>query len=197
MTWITELYHLLPEFVGYAAPGFLLVFSFNWVTSSQLRIEKNTVILSFVWSYLIWAVIGKSSQALSAFANIVVCILSILIGFGSAIIYKKESTNDFLCRIGIKRTTNNSIWDDLIGEGRWISIWCERENAFYCGHFKYQKKEDDIVFLALSTYYTANTNGEVLNNYTADRDRVILFQIKDIDKYIISGSDPFGHFRIK
>ena len=117
--------------------------------------------------------------------------------FLTAIIYKTTGFNHFIARIGIKRTTNPNIWDDVVGERAWVSIYDKENKLYYCGPFKYQNYQDDQSYVVLCKYYTADENGKIIDNYTTISNRLLMLQINNYDRIVVSKDDPFGHFKME
>lgn len=197
MTWITELINGIPQIIAYIAPGFLMMAIFSWTVSHNFTDGKNVVAISTVLSYLIWKIAEILSDGKSAWESILVCLVSSLVGMVAAIVYKKKWFNNLLATIGVKRTTNKSIWDDAIGEGSWIAVWNSDENCYYCGQFLYQNTEADASYVVLSTYYVCDKDKNIVNDqdFVADKDRTIMVRLDGFCHIIIATQDPFGKYK--
>lgn len=193
MTWISDLIENMPQLVGYLAPGFLLVSAFLWTTNSKIESGTVFLVMAIVSSYLIRGIICVDYDSLSYFAQTVICVVCFVLGVFAAVFIKSEFFNDLLADVGIKRTTNQSLWDDVIGEGSVITIYDPKERKYYCGAFKYQQMQDGIAYIVICAYYVANERKEVLENYTGT-ERKLMIKQKKADFIMISKDDPFGHY---
>ena len=122
--------------------------------------------------------------------------ISALLGFVLALAYKSVWFGKFLALVGIKRTANDSIWDDVVGKQAWIAIYDTKANIYYCGQFQYQKYESEREYVVIAAYYTADTKGNILEDYTNDVARKIMINTADCKTITISTNDPFDHFDV-
>lgn len=196
MTWVTELIENLPQIVEAIAPGFLMVATFSWTASKKYENAATVITLSIVLSYLIRQVGLIFIEKETTRYMLVVCLLSAIIGFLSAIFYKSQKVNLFISNIGVKRTTNDVIWDDVIGDKAWVAIFNSDGNEYYCGVFRFQSYENDHSYVVISPYYVADSDGKLTTSYIEDLDRSLMFNPDDYKSIIISKKDPFGYYEI-
>lgn len=193
-TWIDALMERLPDIINALAPGFLLLTFFSWTTSKKYGSGTTVVIISAVLSHIIERVSGGLYSPNSAASIVLVYTISALLGFVLALVYKSVWLGKFLSWIGVKRTANDSIWDDAIGKRAWIAVYDTKINIYYCGQFQYQKNESEREYVVIAAYYTADTKGNILENHTSDIERKLMINTADCKTIIISANDPFNHF---
>ena len=195
--WVKELIENLPELVRFIAPGFLLVTCFTWATKQLIKNTTTYIVISTVASYLIWAFCNLFIDEESVGTTIIICSTSLILGIVTAIIYKTTGFNNFIAKIGIKRTTNPNIWDDVVGERAWVSIYDKENKQYYCGPFKFQNYQDEYSYVVLCKYYITDEKGNIINDYTKTNNRFLMLQINNYDRIVVSKDDPFGHFKME
>ena len=197
-SWVSDLINLLPYYVSYIAPGFLLISLFAWTSSIQIKSGTSLIITSLVASYIIWALSSKETVSISIKDAIIVSAVSALVGIVSAIVVKASWFNSLLARLGIKRTTNTSIWDDVIGKKAWIAIRDKKEDIYYCGQFQYHFAGNNNSYLVIAAYYVADLNGKTIKDrdYTGDLSRKLMIHEDHFDTIIVSANDPFGNYEL-
>lgn len=195
MDWVNALLAGIPYVVGAIAPGFLVMASFCWATSNNISDGKTVIVISATITYLIDNVCQLFNIPNTHIATIGVCACSALLGIIAAIVYKLSFVNKLIANIGIKRTTNKSIWDDALGEAAWVALLDSDNKCYYCGQFLYQNYENENSYIVIATYYIADLGGKILEgkDYTQDMDRKLLLNADDFDQIIISKSDPFNN----
>lgn len=193
MTWIEALIVEIPELVSVLAPGFFLLAVFSWISSISYNNGATVIIISATLSYFVEE-IAKLVFRDTFLYTILTYLLSALIGYILAIMYKSEWFGKLLARIHIKRTANKSIWDDVIGDGAWVAIYNPVTNGYYCGQFQYQNNCGGKEYLVISAYYILDSVGNITENHTNDLERKLMLDTSSLDKYIISPKDPFNHF---
>ncbi len=195
MNWVLNLIEKIPEIIQYVAPGFLLVNIFVWINQKKFSSSTTQIVSSIVMSSIeisLWEKFISSSTAINN-RFIWLCAISFLIGVISSIIYKSRWFNNILGKFMINRTTNDSIWNDAIGSGSWVVVFDDNNGLYYGGQFRYCNKSGDKTIVALATYYVAKKNGnkfELVEQYLGEVDRLILLNINNYDKIIVSPQDP-------
>lgn len=66
-----------------------------------------------------------------------VLVLSIFLGYLCAIIAGTKTFNSLLLKLGVKRTTNQNIWDDIIRPNCWICMLSPTKEVQYIGQFRF------------------------------------------------------------
>lgn len=121
---------------------------------------------------------------------------SIIIAIFLGVIYKTRWFNNLLAILKINRTTNDSIWNDAIGENAWVVVQDKKSDLYYGGQFRYCNKSGDNIMVAISTYYVAQKTDKkftIIEEYPKDVDRLLLLNINEYDKIIISPTDPLDY----
>lgn len=197
MNWVLDLIEKIPEIIQYVAPGFLLVNTFVWINQKKFSSSTTQIVSSVVMSSIeisLWEKFISSSTPINN-RFIWLCTISFAVGVISSIIYKSRWFNNVLAKLMINRTTNASIWDDAIGSGAWVVVSDDKKGLYYGGQFRYCNKSGDKTIVALATYYVAKRNGskfEFVEQYLEEVNRLILLDINDYDKIIVSSQDPLG-----
>ena len=122
--------------------------------------------------------------------------ISIIIAIFLGVVYKTRWFNNVLAILNINRTTNDSIWNDVIGENAWVVVQDKKSDLYYGGQFRYCNKSGDKIIVAISTYYIVQKIDEkltIIEEYPNDVDRLLLLNINEYDKIIISPTDPLDY----
>ena len=198
MSWVTEMINGIPQIVENIAPGFILMAAFCWTISHNITDGKIVIIISITLSYIVGKVTKFLNLSNTNLGMVCVCLALAVLGIIAAVIYKSETINDLIAILGIKRTTNKSVWDDVIGSGSWIALLNSETKQYYCGRFQYQSYENEKCYRVISTYYVADMDGKIVGNkdYTQDPDRTIMVFPEDYKEIIISKKDPFKHYEM-
>lgn len=197
MTWITDLINQMPELIYAIAPGFLMFSFFMWSASKQIQNSTVVIIISVTLSYIILEICRGIMPIFTVKSFIVICVCAACSGLLLAILFKSKWSNKIISLLGIKRTTNNSIWDDIYGRCGWISFYDERTDSIYCGQFRYQNYENGKSYVCMTGYYVMDSNKNIIEDFTSDLERSLLVNIDAVDKVIIDSKDPYTQFEYK
>ncbi len=191
MTWINDLIEQLPDLISYITPGFLFVNSFVWILQKEFKNTTVQIISSVVCSYFIWEFLEKyfpntSNVVLLIISSIIVVISGLLFGK----LYKSPYFNNFLGKLKLDRTTNESIIEDSIGTNSWVALFDENQQKYYCGQFRYG--EEKSKYITIVTYYIADVDMKILEDYRNLIERKLLLNISDFKYVIFSPDDPLN-----
>ena len=189
MSWVLELASNIPAFLTYVVPGYLFLAVYRYMlfkdedsadkTSSLLL---NSVIISFVLKTLYDLIAAWLQPKHETLYLIGVILLSILAGFGSAKLVVGKCAAGFFKKLGITRTVNSNIWDDIIEQGQWLRIWLPDSGRSYYGQLAAMENYSREPIVLLRNYQFLDDDGTVLIDNVADSDRTVLLNLSHFER---------------
>ena len=139
--------------ITYIAPGFLLVGVFSWIIQHKFSNSLTIVIAGIVASTIermIALTFGLSNPN-----TLILCMISVLVGYGAGILYQTKEFNRFLLFIKIHRTTYESIWDSAINDETWVCVQMKSNEKLYIGQIDSFNHDEGRTYFSLSNYFSA------------------------------------------
>lgn len=201
MDSITDIVKQLPTIMLYFVEGYIFVSTYKFIASKDKAIETKylllkSVVISFVIKTLFdcsCSLFGISFTSDSIY-TLVLCALSVVLGYVCGKIVIAEWFHKVLFSLGVQRTPNQNIWDDVIGERQncWVCLQSkQKENIKYLGLCSYIEDYEREPIFALKYYQVLNNKGEVVADYS-DSDNVIVLNTKDFERIDIFYDKKFG-----
>lgn len=189
MSWVLELASNIPTFLTYAVPGYLFLAVYRYMlfkdedsadkTSSLLL---NSVIISFVLKTLYDAVVSAIPRKNESLYLVGIILLGIVTGFGSAKLVVSKYATWVFEKLGITRTVNSNIWDDIIEQGQWLRIWLPDSGRSYYGQLAAMENYSREPIVLLRNYQFLDDDGTVLIDNVADSDRTVLLNLSHFER---------------
>lgn len=184
----------LPTIMSYIIYGFIFVSIFNFITIKRTNNENNhfvvscisiSFILRCIYEYL-FGLFDKYGLATvqigSAGFYVVTVIITIAVAYILGIVVSSKYVNDVLLRIGVKRTVNSNMWQDIVGDNMWMFLKFKEEDYGYLGICKYVEEESGKPRILLQRYQLIEVStGDVKVDYSNEVNRCILIDTNDID----------------
>lgn len=190
MSWVLELAANIPAFLTYVVPGYLFLAVYRYMlfkdedsadkTSSLLL---NSIIISFVLKTLYDAVI--SALPMNRNGNlylILIILLGIVTGFIAAKFVVSNAAVWVFDKLGITRTVNSNIWDDVIEQGQWLRIWLPDSGRSYYGQIAAMENYSREPIVWLRNYQFLDDDGTPLIDNVADCDRTVLLNLSGFER---------------
>ena len=180
----------------YLAPGFLLVGIFSWIIKYKFSSSISLIISGIVTSTIIQKVVGFVDKYDLHF--LLVCSLSVLLGYLFGVFYKSSVFNWILLHIGIHRTTQETIWGHLVSNKTWVCIQLKDDDGeiYHIGQvlFVQNKSEYCEDCVVLTNYFLAKKMGDqYLRLVDSDFDeRKRAFFRDECKNYVFGDSEKFG-----
>ena len=160
MSWVLELASNIPAFLTYVVPGYLFLAVYRYMlfkdedsADKTSSLLLNSIIISFV--------------------------LKTLYDLIAAWLQPKHET---LYLIGITRTVNSNIWDDIIEQGQWLRIWLPDSGRSYYGQLAAMENYSREPIVLLRNYQFLDDDGTVLIDNVADSDRTVLLNLSHFER---------------
>lgn len=189
MSWVLELASNIPAFLTYAVPGYLFLAVYRYMlfkdedsadkTSSLLL---NSVIISFVLKTLYDAAVSAIPWQNESLYLVGIILLGIVTGFGSAKLVVSKYATWVFEKLGITRTVNSNIWDDIIEQGQWLRIWLPDSGRSYYGQLAAMENYSREPIVLLRNYQFLDDDGTVLIDNVADSDRTVLLNLSHFER---------------
>ncbi len=195
MNNILELINSLPTIMSYVIYGalFLIIFCFIAFKDRKVKSVDHFFILSVLISFilknifecLIWLFKRITTLEVnkdSPFYYISLLLFTILLSYLFGIIINQKWFNDFLMHIGIERTTNGNIWNDVIQSYTWVCVHVKDEKYYYLGEVEFIEEDciDPKIVLCRYQFIDKNT-GKVFVDYSYDINRRIILHTDNVD----------------
>ena len=191
---ILELINSLPLIISNVAYGalFLVVFKFVTFKDKEDYIKTNLIncittnfILVIIFN-CIFKFIEKLTQiAIKPNTNIyyfLMIVFTLIFAYIFGLIVTNQKFNKILLRVGIKRTTNDNIWDDVIQSYTWLYVHMKGKDFAYLGEVKYVEEHTDNPKIVLCNYKLMKmSTAEAVVDYTDDKTRMVMLSPDDYD----------------
>lgn len=159
----------LPSIIIYIVPGYILLYTLNFLLSKEFKLDNISIFKSIVYSYIIvnieqmiiniFNIIAKQKiivdKASPLFINLTI-VISIFIAYLITLFIKSHYFEKFLAKLSIKRTIGNNIFDDLKDDdnGVWVRAYISTEKIVYLGMLRLHEHniKYDESFIVLSNY---------------------------------------------
>lgn len=172
---INALISILPNIFDYIAPGYIFFRSFNFVLDWQEKTFKNNIFEYIIMSYVLYSVqkfiLGLFyTEVMMNLPQVIftLIIMSIISGYLLGIFIKSKKFKNLREFLGVKRSINNNIFNDVIDkiDGTWARVYLKNEKVVYYGAVvlfdKKDKYEDGVIVLNQYYVYKYGTS-EVLD----------------------------------
>lgn len=185
---LQELINQIPNIISYFICGYIFSFMYNFVRGTKRTSEiKNLLLKSVVINFIARVIFDICLTYLGYDTTptwkyiIVLCVLCSLVAFIMATIANSHWFNRLLSIVGVRYTTNVSIWEDVIKRHQdcWVSVTLknDRETSYY-GLFRYSQTDNSNPIIVLSEYQVYK-NDKLEEDYSSDTDRVFMFNESD------------------
>ena len=145
---------------------------------------------------MIYSLVSENCEWIGAHPGaglIILCALCLLLGTVAGKIYKSELLNYVLNFFRLYRTVNDSVIEDIIGDNSWMAVFDQDNKTYICGKCRCGNSENGNNYVSLSSYYIADENKEVIEDYAIYEDkRQVLINLNDYKLIIFSKEDPFA-----
>ena len=151
--------------------SYILKVFFDWMFVKNVTVDETVVRLVRLFN--------------ADYESIGYCILlllfSAILSFILAIITQHEKFNEFLLRVGIKRTTNSNIWEDVIKPNCWLMVYLNSRELVYFGQYKYGEEFEKKPLLVLEHYQVKDLDGKIKTD-CSNSSEVAIIDTKDIER---------------
>lgn len=197
MSWVLELASNIPAFLTYVVPGYLFLAVYRYMlfkdedtTDKTSGLLLNSIIISFVLKTLYDAVTSAIPWKNESFYLIGIILLGICTGFGTAKLVVSELATDIFEKLGINRTVNSNIWDDVIGQDQWLRIWLPDSGRSYYGQVAAMENYRREPIVLLRNYQFLNDDGTPLIDNVADSSRLVLLNLSGFERVEFVDAKP-------
>lgn len=191
----------------YMVQGYIFISVYSFVRFKQNELNHlffKSVVSSYILKTLFdWLfvksttvndIIVKSVRLLNiGYESISYCVLllifSALLGLMLAYITQHDKFNKLLLALGINRTTNSNIWDDIIKPNSWLMIYLNSRELVYFGQFKYGEEFAKKPLIALQYYQIMDLDGNIKMDYSQNPSEIAVIDTKDIERIEVTYSD--------
>lgn len=197
MSWVLELASNIPAFLTYVVPGYLFLAVYRYMlfkdedtTDKTSGLLLNSIIISFVLKTLYDAVVSVIPWKNESLYLVGIILLGICTGFGMAKLVVSELATDTFEKLGINRTVNSNIWDDVIGQDQWLRIWLPDSGRSYYGQVAAMENYRREPIVLLRNYQFLNDDGTPLIDNVADSSRSVLLNLSGFERVEFVDSAP-------
>lgn len=189
MSWVLELASNIPAFLTYVVPGYLFLAVYRYIlfkdedtTDKTSGLLLNSIIISFVLKTLYDVVASAFPWKNESLYLVGIVLLGICTGFGTAKLVVSEWATDVFEKLGINRTVNANIWDDVIGQDQWLRIWLPDSGRSYYGQVAAMENYKREPIVLLRNYQFLNDDGTPLIDNVADPSRSVLLNLSGFER---------------
>ena len=197
MSRVLELASNIPAFLTYVVPGYLflavyryMLFKDEGTTDKTSGLMLNSIISSFVLKTLYDAVVSAIPWKNESLYLVGIILLGIGTGFGAAKLVVSGLATEVFEKLGINRTVNSNIWDDVIGQDQWLRIWLPDSGRSYYGQVAAMENYRREPIVLLRNYQFLNDDGTPLIDTVADSSRSVLLNLSGFERVEFVDSAP-------
>ena len=174
--------------------GYIFLFAYRWVSFKNVQDAKYTLVVSIIINYILVIFYNRltSIERLSfiqdnrtIWYSIISFILEIIIGR----IIISVSYNELLRDLHIGRDCIDNIWDNVVKNGTWMRIYTKDKNISYLGYVVKSEPYSSNPKIILSGYQIVDDDGNILSDYSSDKNEYVIMSTDDFDRIEITYSD--------
>ncbi len=192
MNDIISLINNLPTIISYLVYGLIYLSVFNFIRIDKKEKTKiyflSCIAISFVIKVvydLITGMINKipfiDIETNSILYHFLCITFTLAIAYISAKISISKWVNKFLLCIGINKTTNSNIWNDISEDYTWMYIHLKNDEKGYWGECKYIEENCSNPKIVLYSYQIINTQTDnTIMDCSNDENKCIIVDTSDI-----------------
>lgn len=182
--------------------GYIFLFIYRWITFKSKSDVKYTIVTSVIMNYILVSTFGYISgfdrfHFISEHAIFWYTILSFLLGLIIGWIIKSDSYNELLRDLRTSRDAVDNIWDNAIKDGTWLRIYTKDPNISYLGNVVKSEPYVSNPKIILNKYSILDVDGNVLADYSKDKNEYVIMSTDDFDRIEITYSDESKCLYIK
>lgn len=184
-------------FLSYVVPGFLFFAVFRYILYKDKNIHSQaaytllkSIVCSFVLKVVVDGVLNVVAPTLETeFPNtyfVILMLLGVITGYLSSVLSRKECIKKALLNLGVNRTVNDNIWDDIIIPGLWLRVWTKSSEGSYLGQIKYVENYEREPIVVLEYYQHLDSEYNILEDYTDNPGFTIMVNLKEFERIEIT-----------
>lgn len=171
---IEKLIQMIPEYIEYVYPGFLLMYLFQFFKGRSTMVTKETIMVAICMSYVMKLLFHSSDRTATA-NNILMIVCALVIAYIAYRITESDKTVSALRWLKIYTTFDENEIDVLVGESNaaWLCVYLKDENLVYEGSLgpkEMEKGEERFITLEAYYKYRLNEQGNPIEPYIEDHD---------------------------
>lgn len=162
-TYIREFVEIIPLIFIYIVPGYIFLCTFKFVVNTKAKDMSKKIMECIVLSYIIVSLSKfilslRYEEVVIYIPEVIICILtsSLILGYCSAKLIKSNKFKKMLKKLGINRSIEINVIDDLFNfkNAIWARVYLNNEKLVYFGQIRgYDKKDKyDDGFIVLSNF---------------------------------------------
>ena len=185
---IEKLIQMIPEYIEYVYPGFLLMYLFQFFKGRSTRVTKETIMVAICLSYVMKLPFHSSHRVAN---NILLIVGALIIAYMAYRITESDKTVSALRWLKIYTTFDENEIDVLVGESNaaWLCVYLKDENLVYEGSLGPKEMEKgEERFITLEAYYKYCLNGEgnpiepYIEDHDGDYEEKVVIRFDDIKR---------------
>lgn len=168
----------------YMVQGYICISIYNFILHKPYELNHlffKSVVCSYVIKVIFDSIFSKLLDGSFLYTPLLL-LTGAIIGYVFALIVQSECFNDILLKAGIRRTTNQDIWADVIKPFTWVMYYCKDGAKVYYGQFKYGDESGSEPVIALVRYQVISMDGEVIEDNSSDPNQVVLLNTKSFER---------------
>ena len=188
--WVISLVNNIPQLLSYLVPGYVFVAVFDWITFQKKSGKSEIVVLkSIVVSFIIKTMYDLTLSAIgvkfidSYIYHAILILCCVAIAYIVSVICRTKWLNKLLLHIGIKRTTNPNIWNDVIETNVWVRVYLKSNPELtYLGQYLYGEEFEREPIIVLVNYQLIDTSGNIIIDYSQSPNEKIMLNTRDFER---------------
>lgn len=189
MKWI-DIINSVPILISYLASGYIFIFVFQFVSPNKNSngeisgLILKSAVASTIINYLYDLIKSKIIFLENINMLIGTCLLGVVCGYILSVLSHTKKWNTFLLRIGIKRTTYDSFWEEILDEAPWLTLYMKDENKDvlkYFGSARLYESNNPNPKIMLEQYKVYDRKGKIIDqaDETPGEDQYMVIDVND------------------
>ena len=191
MNTIKEIVEQLPYIMTFFVEGYIFIMMYKYIVVKKSDTDtKNLFLKCVISSFIIKSMVdialnrlGISIQSNAKYI-ILLCGISLLLGYICGKLATAKWFQEILFTVGIHRTPNDRVWDDVLLNGQqcWICMQSPKNaDLQYLGLYQYCEEFEREPIISLSHYQILDMQGNVVDDQSQSGN-IIMLNTKGFEK---------------
>ena len=192
MSWVFDIINNMPEFLSYVVPGYIFLTLYQYIlfkdekaSEQTAAILLNSLVVSFIiktaYDGLYNMVIGSESINTTGYF-LGITGLSVILAYCASQIVKSKTFTVVKRLLGVNRTVNDNLWDDIYQPGIWIRVWLPDSSNSYYGQIKLLETYSREPLVLLEYYQYLDKYAKPIVDNTDDPKRTVLLNLSQFER---------------
>jgi len=180
---IIKFINSLPVVFVYIIPGVIFIKIHCWICCKKIYRDNHLVFSGIIISFVFVSILNlfiKNNYVLLSSASI---ISAIIVSIAFSFIYKSKVFEKVIQKIGINKTVNISMWDEIMDDRNvYLKLFIPGDNVYYYGLYKGHEEKVNDLYVLITDYEVRDYSDNLIADYTGNRTRWATINTKNISR---------------